>query len=110
MMYRKAALFSDTEAAHRLLEAPDSGEAKSIGRDVRGFDQAKWEENRYQIVVEGNLEKFRYHPDLGEFLVNTDLVNSTIVKTPHPAPHLASRQIFYTQTHKTHPSCQFMHT
>ncbi|MEM6581626.1 MAG: NADAR family protein [Pseudomonadota bacterium] len=71
MMYRKAILFSDAEAASRLLKASNPGEAKSIGREVRTFDQATWEASRYRIVVEGNLQKFRCHADLGEFLINT---------------------------------------
>lgn len=71
MMYRKALLFGDSEAAQRLLSASNPGEAKAIGREVKGFDQANWDTHRFDIVVSGNLAKFSSNPDLKEFLLNT---------------------------------------
>ncbi|MEH6564495.1 MAG: NADAR family protein [Halopseudomonas sp.] len=71
MMYRKALLFGDSDAAQRVLNASNPGEAKAIGREVKGFDQEKWEACRFEIVVSGNLAKFSYHPELKEFLLNT---------------------------------------
>lgn len=71
MMYQKALLFSDTDAAQRLLAAKNPGEAKAIGREVKGFDQAKWNDCRFDIVVSGNIAKFSGHPPLKEFLLNT---------------------------------------
>lgn len=71
MMYRKALLFDDGDAVNRLLSASNPGEAKAIGREVKGFNQAKWEANRFEIVVAGNLAKFSYHPELKEFLLST---------------------------------------
>jgi ribA/ribD-fused uncharacterized protein len=71
MMYQKALLFNDKVAAQKLLSANNPGEAKSIGREVRGFEQKKWEENRFNIVVSGNFAKFNSNPKLKEFLLNT---------------------------------------
>ncbi|MFD0890050.1 NADAR family protein [Streptosporangium algeriense] len=71
MMAHKAWLFGDDEAAAAILTAAHPGEAKRLGRGVRGFDGAVWEEHRYAIVVGGNTAKFGAHPELGEFLLGT---------------------------------------
>ncbi len=71
MMYRKALLFDDCVAARRLLAASNPGEAKAIGREVKNFNQEKWDACRFEIVVSGNLAKFSCNPELKEFLLNT---------------------------------------
>src|SRR5688572_29266092 len=59
MMAEKARLFGDHEALERILAAPSPGAAKRLGRGVRAFDEARWQARRYEIVVAGNLHKFR---------------------------------------------------
>lgn len=49
-----------------------------MGRQVRNFDQAVWEEHRYAIVLEGNLHKFGQHEALKTYLNNTK--NSIMVE------------------------------
>jgi ribA/ribD-fused uncharacterized protein len=71
MMARKSLLFGDREMFERILHAPTPGEAKALGRRVRGFDERIWREQRLAIVVEGNLHKFSQHPALKAFLQNT---------------------------------------
>ncbi|GAA4022286.1 NADAR family protein [Allokutzneria multivorans] len=71
MMWRKAVLFDDTATAEQVLAAADPKAAKDFGRGVVGFDTAVWERERYDIVVEGNLAKFRAHPELRRFLLST---------------------------------------
>ncbi|OLF16261.1 NADAR family protein [Actinophytocola xanthii] len=71
MMWRKATLFGDEESAERILHAPDPPRAKALGRGVRGFDHSRWEDARYQIVLDGSLAKFDQHPDLRRFLLDT---------------------------------------
>jgi ribA/ribD-fused uncharacterized protein len=71
MMWRKAKLFGDDETAERILGAATPGEAKSLGRRVRGFDETEWEARRYEIVVAGSLAKFGRHEDLRAFLLGT---------------------------------------
>tara|TARA_R110000764_G_scaffold57147_1_gene124457 strand:- start:1248 stop:1823 length:576 start_codon:yes stop_codon:yes gene_type:complete len=71
MMHKKALLFGDAGAALRLLEAKNPGEAKAIGREVQGFDQARWETYRFEIVVAANLGKFGSNAELKAFLLNT---------------------------------------
>lgn len=72
MMYHKALRFNDYDAAKKVLTATNPGEAKAIGREVKSFDQAKWEACRFEIVVAGNLAKFSCNPELKEFLIGTD--------------------------------------
>jgi ribA/ribD-fused uncharacterized protein len=71
MMARKSLLFGDREIFERILHTPTPGEAKALGRQVRGFDERVWNEQRLAIVVEGNLHKFSQHPDLKTFLQDT---------------------------------------
>lgn len=71
MMWRKATLFGDPAAADRILQAPDPGKAKALGRTVRGFDEAVWTQRRAEVVAQGNVLKFGQHPALRAFLLAT---------------------------------------
>ncbi len=71
MMAGKALLFGDSEAAERVVQASQPGAAKALGRQVRGFDEHLWAEQRFGIVVTGNMAKFSQHPQLGQFLLAT---------------------------------------
>jgi ribA/ribD-fused uncharacterized protein len=71
MMAGKARLFGDAAAEERVLASDDPAEAKSAGREVRGFDEDTWAAHRFALVVTGNTAKFREHPVLGGVLVRT---------------------------------------
>jgi ribA/ribD-fused uncharacterized protein len=71
MMWRKAEVFGDPDAGRRILEAATPAEAKKLGAQVRGFDPATWEVERFGVVVAGNRAKFGQHPDLAAFLRGT---------------------------------------
>lgn len=71
IMHGKAVLFGDEKSATKSLLAANPGEAKSVGRAVRGFDQQQWEANRFDVVVAANVAKFSCHPKLREFLLRT---------------------------------------
>ncbi|GAB3210811.1 NADAR family protein [Marinactinospora endophytica] len=71
MMAHKALLFGDEEAAGRIVAAKHPGEAKRLGRQVRGFDEETWRAHRFDIVVRGSVEKFRADPALRAYLVGT---------------------------------------
>jgi ribA/ribD-fused uncharacterized protein len=71
MMAEKAALFGDGETRAKVLLAASPGAAKALGREVRGFDEARWVENRFSIVVRANSAKFSQNPELGQFLQQT---------------------------------------
>ncbi|MGH3281382.1 MAG: NADAR family protein [Trebonia sp.] len=71
MMAAKALLFGDTEMAERIRNASHPRAAKALGRQVRGFDEQRWAERRFDLVVSGNLAKFGQHPELRDFLLAT---------------------------------------
>lgn len=71
MMARKARLFGDERAERAALDAPNPALAKKAGRLVRGFDEAAWERERFEIVVEGSVRKFASDGELRSFLLGT---------------------------------------
>ena len=71
MMWSKATLFGDAEIAGQVLRAAHPHRAKALGRQVRDFDQAVWEDSRYDIVVTGSLAKFGQNHDLRSYLLGT---------------------------------------
>ena len=71
MMYHKALLFEDNEIAQKIILSKSPGEAKDLGRQVRGFNQNTWENKRFDIVVQGNILKFSQNENLKSFLLNT---------------------------------------
>jgi ribA/ribD-fused uncharacterized protein len=68
MMAEKAALFGDQATRAKVLVASNPGAAKALERSVIGFDEAKWMEHRFSIVVKANLAKFTQNPPLHQFL------------------------------------------
>lgn len=71
MMAEKARLFDDQDALNQIIASQTPALAKKLGRGIRGFDEARWNERRFDAVVEGNLAKFSQHASLKEFLLNT---------------------------------------
>ena len=55
----------------RILGVRTPGEAKKLGRQVRGFDPAQWDEVKFNLVVAGNFYKFSQHPALRDYLLMT---------------------------------------
>ena len=72
MMFCKAKLFGDEEVASKILAATTAREHKALGRQVRGFDESKWNEKRENYVQVGCRAKFAQNPALLEFLLATD--------------------------------------
>jgi len=71
MMANKALLFNDVKTYDKIIVANKPGEAKELGRQVLGFDDQIWNENRFEIVVQGNIHKFNQHIAYADYLVNT---------------------------------------
>lgn len=70
MMWRKALLFDDG-AARSILHAGSAAHAKSLGREVRNFDEQMWLAHRWDIVVAGSVAKFRADESIGAYLRST---------------------------------------
>lgn len=76
MMAHKALLFGDVRVAREILAVEGVGSGamarvKALGREVEGFDDEVWKRDRENIVLEGNLHKFRANKELGEKLLAT---------------------------------------
>ncbi len=81
MMAQKALLFGDRITYDKIMAANDPKEIKSLGREVSDFDQLIWDENKYQIVLKGNLAKFFQNEELKKFLLET---GNTVIAEASP--------------------------
>jgi ribA/ribD-fused uncharacterized protein len=71
MMAGKARLFGDEASVPLILDARTPAEAKNIGRLVRGFDEERWQAERFELVVRGSTAKFGQDPALRGYLLGT---------------------------------------
>lgn len=71
MMAQKAKLFNDEVSLRKIINASTPKEAKELGRKVQNFDASIWDEKAFEIVVDGNLEKFKQNENLKTFLLST---------------------------------------
>lgn len=71
MMGEKARLFKDEETRAKILAADHPAEAKKLGRQVRGFKEPIWLAERSEIVVRGNIAKFKQNDGLQDYLIGT---------------------------------------
>jgi ribA/ribD-fused uncharacterized protein len=82
MMYAKALLFGDHDAAKRILIAETPREQQAIGRTVQGFDESVWELFREGVVFAGNYARFGQNPEQRDLLFATQ--GTTLVEaSPH---------------------------
>jgi hypothetical protein len=72
MMAEKARIFKDEEVLAKIIHCKTPAEAKKLGRAVRNFDAQTWDSHKYEAVKQGNIHKFSQHPDLKDFLLNTN--------------------------------------
>jgi len=71
MMAKKAELFNEIEIRQEILGSGTPAIAKEFGRKVKNFDDEKWSKACFEIVVEGNINKFSQRDELRKFLLNT---------------------------------------
>jgi ribA/ribD-fused uncharacterized protein len=83
MMAEKARTFGDEEVRAKILASPYPRAQKEFGRKVRNYDDAKWAETRYPIVLAGTMEKYRQNPKLREFLLATADTDIFVEASPH---------------------------
>jgi conserved hypothetical protein, ribA/ribD-fused len=70
MMYRKAMLFNDNVAGKAILEERDPWSVKSIGRQVRNFNDHIWQQHCYNIVKDIVRDKFTQDQKLKTYLLS----------------------------------------
>ncbi len=71
MMAAKARLFDDLEIMEKILGKESPKDAKELGRQVRNFDPAAWDKEKYTIVCRANWLKFSQNEALKLFLLQT---------------------------------------
>ncbi|MEM6661417.1 MAG: NADAR family protein [Pseudomonadota bacterium] len=71
MMYGKAKIFGDDNIAEQILATSDARKQKALGRKVKGFDGAKWDRHKEDIVLHANRAKFGQNKGLRRKLFQT---------------------------------------
>lgn len=71
LMWRKAKMFGDENIAEKILQTTSQGQIKKLGRQVKNYDDKKWAEARYDIMVEILHEKFSQNKELEATLLST---------------------------------------
>jgi ribA/ribD-fused uncharacterized protein len=71
MMYSKAIFFLDEETEDKILKSSDPKEIKKLGRQVKNFDDDKWDLIKEKVIFKGNIEKFSQNEELKEKLLNS---------------------------------------
>lgn len=71
MMAEKARLFDDITTLAKIMAETDPREIKKLGREVKGYVDAVWVENRERVMYEGCLAKFSQNPSLRKELLST---------------------------------------
>jgi ribA/ribD-fused uncharacterized protein len=69
MMHQKALHFNDKEIADKIIKSKYPNVQKALGREVRNFDDVKWDLVCQDIVFLGCLEKFKQNPNLKKDLL-----------------------------------------
>lgn len=72
MMYHKAILFNDLEAAALILLEKNPMKIKNIGRGVKNFNVDEWNKGCFSIVYNGNLLKYQQNIELKKLLLKTE--------------------------------------
>ncbi len=70
MMYRKAELFGDSASTKKIMATQNVAQIKAFGRLVSGFDEKKWDKNKYDIVKSGVTLKFSQNDILRKKLLD----------------------------------------
>ena len=72
MHYHKAMFFGDEQTAKKILNTSIPMMQKTLGREVKNFDNFVWERVREYFVFTGKVVKFRTHKDLCGLLMKTE--------------------------------------
>lgn len=71
MMAQKANLFGAPDIFGKIVSSEKPGEVKALGRQIRNFDEVRWNDHKYEIVKSGSIHKFSQNKSLKDYLLNT---------------------------------------
>ena len=83
IQYTKAMFFNDLETSTKILASKSALESKNMSRNIKGYEDSKWDECAKSLCQKGIAEKFQQNPRLMETLANTGskvLVESAVNK------------------------------
>ena len=83
-MWAKAKFFGDEETAKQILDVSSTTQdpmtCKILGRQVKNYDDKKWDAVRYQMFLEPNLERFKQDKVLYSKLMDPKFDGKTFVE------------------------------
>jgi ribA/ribD-fused uncharacterized protein len=82
LMWAKAERFGDAGAAEQIMLCSDQATAKRLGREVRGYVELTWAQERGDIAFELNVAKFR-----GSAHARAVLLDTGEARLAEAAPH-----------------------
>eukprot|EP00486_Rosalina_sp_Unknown_P009231 CAMPEP_0201583876 /NCGR_PEP_ID=MMETSP0190_2-20130828/103926_1 /ASSEMBLY_ACC=CAM_ASM_000263 /TAXON_ID=37353 /ORGANISM="Rosalina sp." /LENGTH=115 /DNA_ID=CAMNT_0048026691 /DNA_START=182 /DNA_END=526 /DNA_ORIENTATION=+ len=71
-MAGKATVMGDKDTLALILKSDDPSEVKQLGRKIKPWDQEKWNNNKEDIVYNGNYGKFSQNEDLKKEILSYD--------------------------------------
>ena len=82
MMAAKATLFGDKEILEKIMNERNPREMQALGRQVKNYDQATWDEMKFELVCAGAFKKFSDNEHLKNFImqfpINTKFAEATV--------------------------------
>ena len=100
MMAKKADFFNDEKTKVLIMNATEPKEHKSLGRQVKNFDENEWNKVADEIVFQANLAKFSQNPQLKQKLLET---KDKIFVECSPYDKIWGNGLNITDTLNTHP-------
>lgn len=100
MMAKKADFFKDEKTKVLIMNATEPKEHKSLGRQVKNFDENEWNKVADEIVFQANLAKFSQNPQLKQKLLET---KDKIFVECSPYDKIWGNGLNITDTLNTHP-------
>ena len=76
MMASKAKLFNDEYHLKLILQSNTPKDCKQYGRQVKGFNDQIWKQNREEIVYKGNYAKYSQNKELRNALFQLSFVDN----------------------------------
>lgn len=80
-MYIKGMVFGDKEKCKEILaHGKDPKVAKQLGREVRGFDNEKWDKVKFDAMIVANLFKYMQNEDMKKQLLSDEYKGKSFVE------------------------------
>jgi ribA/ribD-fused uncharacterized protein len=71
MMSQKSLLFYDGDAYKKIMESNNPADHQKLGRTIKGFAEELWDDQKYNVVLQGNMARFTQSEPCKELLLST---------------------------------------